>query len=113
MEKQLQLLFSLTKNDFKVQYFCAGGPGGQHQNKTASACRITHEASGAIGESREHREQLQNKKAAFERLIKSPKFKAWHKIEVARKLGKLADIESQVDDWMSPENIKVEYIGGE
>ena len=40
MEKKL--LFSITRKDFDVQTFCAGGPGGQHQNKTASAVRIVH-----------------------------------------------------------------------
>ncbi len=66
-----ELLFSLTIKDFEVQTFCAGGPGGQHQNKTASAVRIIHRASGAIGESREEREQSRNKKKAFERCVNS------------------------------------------
>lgn len=37
-----KLLFSLNKKDFTVQTFKAGGPGGQHQNKTDSAVRITN-----------------------------------------------------------------------
>ena len=106
-----ELLFSVTKKDFKIQFFCSGGPGGQHQNKTSSACRITHKDSGAIGESREHKEQLQNKKAAFNRLVNSNTFKVWHKLEVSKRMGRTVDIEKQVDDWMKPSNLKIEYLG--
>ena len=65
-----ELLFSVTKKDFELQFFRAGGKGGQKQNKTSSACRIVHKASGATGESREQRQQIANKKLAFQRLIK-------------------------------------------
>ncbi|KLU61432.1 peptide chain release factor 1 [Peptococcaceae bacterium CEB3] len=106
-----ELLFSITKKDFKMQYFCAGGPGGQHQNKTASACRIVHPASGAVGESREERSQHQNRKIAFERLVKTREFQHWYKIEVARRLGRLVDAEKEVEKWMQPENLKVEGVG--
>jgi len=68
-------LFSLTKKNFEIQTFRSGGPGGQHQNKTSSGVRIIHKESGAVGESREHKSQLQNKKAAFTRLTESDKFK--------------------------------------
>ena len=44
-----ELLFSLTKNDFELQFFRAGGKGGQKQNKTSSGCRIIHKESGAVG----------------------------------------------------------------
>src|SRR5699024_9208816 len=73
-----ELLFSLTRKDFEVQTFRAGGKGGQHQNTTDSGVRITHPDSGAVGESRNHRSQHRNKKAAFERLMASPRFKTWH-----------------------------------
>ena len=106
-----ELLFSVTKKDFKLQFFSAGGPGGQHQNKTASACRITHHDSGAVGESREERSQFQNRRIAFERLVRTPKFQSWHKTEVAKRLGKLADIETQVEASMQSRNLKVEVVG--
>ncbi len=103
-----ELLFSVTRKDFRVSYFCAGGPGGQHQNKIASACRIIHPASGAVGESREQKSQHQNRKIALQRLVKTKEFQKWHKIETARHLGLLANIEVQVDEWMKPENLKIE-----
>jgi protein subunit release factor A len=105
-----KLLFSLTKKDFKIQTFCTGGPGGQHQNSNQNGVRITHEVSGAMAEGREFRSQAQNKKAAFERLIVSSKFQAWHKLECARRLGQLKDIDSRVEAAMNEENLKVEYF---
>lgn len=102
-----ELLFSVTKADLKIDYFCAGGPGGQHQNKTSSACRITHAASGAVGESREHREQARNRAAAFKRLTASPKFQLW----VQRKSAEILDcetLEQRVERLMAPQNLKVD-----
>ena len=83
-----KLLFSLTKKDFVVQTFRAGGKGGQHQNKTDSAVRIIHPASGEVGESREQRSQHQNKKIALERLVNSIKFKLWHQRKCAELMGR-------------------------
>jgi protein subunit release factor B len=108
-KKEKHLLFSITKNDFRVDTFRSGGKGGQHQNKTESGVRITHYASGAVGESREERSQLQNKKKAFERLTESDIFQKWLKIEIAKTLGKYVDIEEKVNQMVAEENLKVEY----
>lgn len=51
----------------------------------------------------------QNKKIAFQRLVNTDRFKQWHKIETARHLGLLVDVEKQVDEWMKEENLKIEY----
>ena len=107
-----ELLFSLTKKDFEIAHFCAGGKGGQHQNKTASASRIKHTASGAIGESREHRSQHMNTKAAFKRLLETEKFKLWHKLECARLMGQTKSrkqLEKEVEEWCRDENLKIEF----
>jgi protein subunit release factor A len=103
------LLFSVTKDDLKIDTFKAGGPGGQNQNKRETGVRITHPASGAVVESREHRQQEQNKKAAFRRLVDHPKFKAWHKKEVAARSFERITVEQAVDKAMIDKNIKVEY----
>ena len=86
------LLFSVTKKDLRIEYFCAGGPGGQHQNKTASACRITHPPSGAVGECREERHQGMNQKTAFKRMVHSSKFQTWLKISAAEMDDDVIDV---------------------
>ena len=106
-----ELLFSLTKKDFRIDTFRSGGKGGQHQNTTDSGVRITHIESGAVGESREERSQSQNKKKALERLVKSNKFKVWHKIKASQIMGTMKtkeQIEKEVDEWMKEEYLKIE-----
>ena len=75
MKKQRRLLFSVTAADCDMQTFNASGPGGQHRDKKQTAVRFIHKASGAVGESREHRSQYANKKAAWTRMGESKKFK--------------------------------------
>ena len=103
-----ELLFSITKKDFEVQTFRAGGKGGQHQNKTSSAVRIIHRESGAVGESREERSQYQNKKIALRRLVGSVEFQRWINQRVAEIINK-ETIDEKVDKMLSPENLTVEF----
>lgn len=103
-----QLLFSVTKKDFRIDTFRAGGKGGQKQNKTESGVRLTHIASGAVGESRVERSQPQNKILAFRNLINSKKFKTWLKIETSRRLGAFKNIEKDVEDAMQEKNLRIE-----
>lgn len=102
-------VFTLTAKDFKFEYFRAGGKGGQNQNKRDSACRCRHVPSGAVGESREHRTQLQNKRAAFRRCAESPAFMAWARI-MASSLD-IKAIEKQVDEMLAREDdLLIEYL---
>ena len=72
-----ELAFSVTKKDLKIETFAAGGPGGQHQNTSNTAVRITHPESGAVGEARDSRSQHQNMRNALRRMVKSKKFEIW------------------------------------
>lgn len=110
-KEEKTLLFSLTKKDFEVQTFCTGGKGGQHRNAKQNGVRIIHKASGARAEHRDGRDQAKNKAEAFKKLVESKAFKAWHKYEVARRLGQVKDIEKAVADAMRSENLLIEYIG--
>lgn len=108
MSKNKELVFSLSAHDFRWDFFCSGGPGGQHQNKTASGCRCTHEPSGAVAESRVYRQQLQNKREAFLKCCQSDKFKRWCKSHASLLLGEKSP-EQVVDDLMSrTEDFKIE-----
>ncbi len=50
------------------QAFTAGGPGGQHRNKTQSAVRLVHLPTGVTVSAGERRSQLMNRNVALERL---------------------------------------------
>jgi ribosome-associated protein len=52
----------------EVDTFRAGGPGGQHQNKTESAVRLRHLPSGLVATCRAERSQYQNKQTCLRRL---------------------------------------------
>lgn len=49
-------------------FFTAGGPGGQHRNKTESAVRLLHRSTGVTVTATERRSQAQNRGAALARL---------------------------------------------
>jgi hypothetical protein len=103
-----KLAFSVTLKDCEVQTFRAGGKGGQNQNKRDTGVRVCHRPSGAVGESREERSQLQNKKTAFRRMITHSKFKIW----VNRELFFRGDTpEERVEKDMRPENLLVQGRG--
>ena len=107
MKQKMEMIFSVTIKDCEVQAFCAGGPGGQHQNKTASAIRVIHRLSGAVGESREMKSQHANKQRAFRRMAESDKFQRWAKIEAARRAGE-PSLESKVRQMMTQGCIRVD-----
>ena len=102
-------LFSVTKDDFEWQFFRAGGKGGQKQNKTSSACRCIHPPSGARGESREERQQIQNRRIAFKRCVESKEFQNWVKLTASAMSIGFSNVEKQVDDMMREENLKIEF----
>jgi protein subunit release factor B len=52
----------------EVETFRAGGPGGQHQNKTDSAVRLRHGPTGLTVTCRAQRSQYLNKMDALRRL---------------------------------------------
>ena len=103
-----EVLFSVTAADCDWEYMRGTGPGGQKRNKTESKVRCTHRDSGAVGESDETRSQHDNKRKAFVKMAESAKFKAWHKLETARRMGEMTTLNETVDNLMNPRYIKVE-----
>lgn len=102
-------ILSLTSKNFVFDFFKASGPGGQHKNKTQSACRCRHLESGSLAIAVESRSQHTNKKKAFERCTKTESFQKWLKVQIAKANSEYVSIEDQVEKDMAPENIKIEF----
>lgn len=101
-----QKILSVTIHDCEVQTFRSGGKGGQNQNKRDTGVRVIHHPSGARGESREERSQLQNKRTAFKKMADSVRFRLW----IARTVGQYHHSEEM---HIPDDEIKVEVkVGG-
>ncbi len=60
----------LKPEDYRVDRFCASGPGGQHVNKTSSAIRLTHFETGIVVSCQDEKSQHKNLAKAL-RVLKS------------------------------------------
>lgn len=110
--KQKELLFSITANDCTFTPYKGSGAGGQKKNKTSSAIRCTHDASGAVGECEEHRQQTLNKREAFVRMSKTDTFTKWLDLEIKRQSGQLALLEAKFEKSMKNVRIDIKSEDG-
>lgn len=99
---------TVTAADCVRDTFRCGGSGGQNVNKRDTGVRFRHLPSGAVGESREHRTQQQNERAAWERLGKHSRMQAWLRLQLAAKEQGYRDLDARIDAAMAPGNLKIE-----
>lgn len=103
-----ELIISVTASDCRFDYYRGSGAGGQHRNKTDSACRCTHEPSGAVGTAQDTRSQHENRRLAFGRMARSAEFQRWLKLEVARKTGTELSAKEHVERMCADKYLRVE-----
>lgn len=76
----------LQENEISFQTMRSSGPGGQNVNKTETAIRAIHKASGLFASCDSFRSQLQNKQAAIDRL--RIKYELWQQSNISEQGNK-------------------------
>ena len=102
-----ELLFSITKKDFDIDYFSGTGAGGQHRNKHQNCVRLRHKESDTMSTGQSNRDRKSNMREAIKGILEDIKFKLW----LNNKINEIIEgktIDQKVDEMMNPVNIKVE-----
>ena len=85
--------FEIKPDDYEMQVFRSSGAGGQHINKTSSAVRLIHKATGIVVSCQTERSQFQNKDKAMQML----KAKLYM-LKLQEQADKLSDIRGEVTE---------------
>ena len=90
--------FEIRPEDYEMQVFRSSGAGGQHINKTSSAVRLIHKATGIVVSCQTERSQFQNKETCL-RMLRSKLVE----IREREHLANIADIKGvqQKIEWGS------------
>jgi peptide chain release factor 1 len=74
----------IRPDDYRLDKYCASGPGGQHVNKTESAVRLTHYATGIVVAMQDEKSQHKNLAKAL-RILKSRVYDHYQQQEHAKR----------------------------
>jgi protein subunit release factor B len=93
VKEERRRVLSVTAADCDLQTFRCGGNGGQNVNTRDTGVRWIHRESGARGEARDERSQLQNKRLAWRRMFNDPRFQLWLRRTLGQEMAREAELE--------------------
>ncbi|MCS6975682.1 MAG: peptide chain release factor 1 [Gemmatales bacterium] len=97
-----EIQVEIRPEDVRVDTFCSGGPGGQHQNKTQSGVRLTHLPTGTVAECRSERSQHKNKAQAW-RMLRT---RIYEQLQAKEQAARAAERRGQIGSGDRSERIR-------
>lgn len=88
-----EIVIDIEESEVRIDVYRASGAGGQHVNKTSSAVRITHLATGVVAQCQQESSQHRNKEIAF-KVLKS----RLYQLEKEKQNQKMQNLHDGKDD---------------
>ena len=82
--------FEIRPEDYEMQVYRSSGAGGQHINKTSSAVRLIHHATGVVVSCQTERSQFQNKETCL-RMLRAKLVE----LKIQQRVDKISDIKGE------------------